>query len=124
MRSMPRPEKKAAISWRRRFFVLITDHRGDIALLGVLNGTLVAREVKTGNFFWEYQTETSKANKGWLLTADRKFNGPMLYSSSWRAAPMVATDRQFNVGAIFSTPLVVNGVVYFGSIDGFLCALK
>jgi eukaryotic-like serine/threonine-protein kinase len=67
--------------------------------------------------------EGSKQNKGWVLSTDRRFNGPMLYYSNWREAPVVATERQFNIGAIFSSPLVVNGVVYFGSTDGNLYAL-
>jgi outer membrane protein assembly factor BamB len=97
---------------------------GDVVLIGVLNGTLTARDLKTGGLLWEFQTEASKQNKGWVLTADRKFNGPMLYHSSWREAPVVATERQFNIGAIFSTPMVANGVVYFGSTDGNLYALE
>ena len=97
---------------------------GDVVLIGVLNGTLEARDIKTGELLWDYQTETSKQNKGWVLTADRKFNNPMLYYSNWREAPVVGTERQFGIGAIFSTPLVVNGVVYFGSTDGYLYALE
>jgi outer membrane protein assembly factor BamB len=97
---------------------------GDVVLIGVLNGTLQARDLKTGEPLWEYQTETSKQNKGWVLTADRKFNSPMLYYSSWREAPTVSTERQFNIGAIFSTPLIQNGVVYFGSTDGALYAIE
>jgi len=96
---------------------------GDVVLMGVLNGTLQARDLKTGEPLWDFRTETSKQNKGWVLTADRKFNEPMFYYSNWREAPTVATDRQFNIGAIFSTPLVMNGVVYFGSTDGNLYAI-
>jgi len=96
---------------------------GDVVLIGILNGTLQARDLKTAEPLWDFQTETSKQNKGWVLTADRKFNGPMLYFSSWREAPTIATERQFNIGAIFSTPLVMNGVVYFGSTDGNLYAI-
>ena len=97
---------------------------GDVVLIGILNGTLEARDGKSGELLWDFQTETSKQNKGWVLTADRKFNEPMFYYSNWREAPMVATDRQFSIGAIFSSPLVVNGVVYFGSTDGNLYALE
>jgi outer membrane protein assembly factor BamB len=97
---------------------------GDVVLIGVLNGTLQARDLKTGDPLWDFQTEASKQNKGWVLTADRKFNGPMLSYSSWREAPTVATERQFDIGAIFSTPLVMNGVVYFGSTDGNLYAIE
>ena len=59
-----------------------------------------------------------------MLTADRKFNVPFLYHSNWREAPIVANDQQIRIGGIFSSPLVVNGVVYFGSADGFLYALE
>jgi eukaryotic-like serine/threonine-protein kinase len=97
---------------------------GDVVLTGVLNGTLEARDLKSGDMLWDFQTEASKQNKGWVLTADRKFNSPMLYYSNWREAPIGATDRQFSIGAIFSSPLVVNGVVYFGSTDGNLYALE
>jgi outer membrane protein assembly factor BamB len=97
---------------------------GDVVLIGVLNGSLAARDQNSGELLWEFHTEASKQNKGWILTADRKFNGPMLYYSSWREAPVVSTDRQFSIGAIFSTPLVANGVVYFGATDGNLYAIE
>jgi outer membrane protein assembly factor BamB len=96
----------------------------DVVLIGVLNGTLEARDVNTGEVLWEFQTDASKQNNGWVLTADRKFNQPLLFYSNWREAPIVATDRQFSVGSIFSSPLVANGVVYFGSTDGFLSAIE
>ena len=97
---------------------------GDVVIIGVLNGTLEARDVKTGELLWDYQVEKSKQNIGWVLTNERKFNGPFLYYSGWQEAPIVATDRQFGIGATFSSPLVANGTVYFGSTDGFLHALE
>ena len=97
---------------------------GDVVLIGVLNGTLEARDRQSGDVLWEFQTEASKQNKYWALTSDRKFNEPMLYHSSWREAPIVATEHQFGIGAIFSTPLALDGVVYFGSTDGNLYALE
>ena len=97
---------------------------GDVVFIGVLNGTLEARDAKTGQLLWDFQVDTSKRNNGWVLTADRKFNDPFLYYSSWREAPIVANDKQIRIGGIFSSPLVVNGVVYFGSGDGFLYALE
>ncbi len=97
---------------------------GNTVYVGVLNGTLEARDLGSGDVLWEFRTEASRRNGGWVLTADRKFNTPLLYPSSWREAPIVATDRQFSVGSIFSSPLVVGGVVYFGSADGNLYALE
>ncbi len=97
---------------------------GNTVYVGVLNGTLEARDLDDGDVLWEFQTEASKRNDGWVLTAERRFNTPMLFWSSWREAPIVATVRQFGVGSVFSSPLVVAGVVYFGSTDGNLYALE
>jgi eukaryotic-like serine/threonine-protein kinase len=97
---------------------------GNLVYVGILNGTLEARDLDTGNLVWEFQTEASRRNAGWVLTADRKFNGSMLFWTSWRETPIVATVQQFGVGSIFSSPLVVGGVVYFGSADGNLYALE
>ncbi len=97
---------------------------GDVVLVGVLNGILEARDVKTGDVLWEFRTETSRRNADWTLTADAKLNGPLIFSSGWREKPLAAADRQFAIGAIFSTPLVAKGVVFVGSTDGAMYALE
>jgi outer membrane protein assembly factor BamB len=91
--------------------------------IGVLNGTLTARDATTGKVLWEFQTDASKENRGWVLTAERRFNMPMLFFDNWKEGPLVAQDRQLSVGSVFSSPLVANGAVYFGSTDGFLYAI-
>jgi outer membrane protein assembly factor BamB len=97
---------------------------GSVVLTGLLNGSLEARDFDSGALLWEFQTETSKRNADWILTADRKFNAPFFFPSAWREAPIVATAQQFANGAIFSSPLVVGGTVYIGSTDGTLYALE
>ena len=97
---------------------------GSVVFVGVLNGTLEARDFASGELLWEFQTETSRQNRGWVLTSERRFNAPLLFRSTWREAPLIAADRQFGIGAIFSSPLVVGGVVYVGSTDGNLYALE
>ena len=97
---------------------------GNTVYVGVLNGTLEARDLASGNVIWEFQTEASKRNAGWVLTADRRFNVPMLFPSNWREGPLVGAAKQMSVGSIFSSPLVVGGVVYFGSTDGNLYAVE
>ena len=96
---------------------------GDVVLVSVLNGTLEARDLASGDVLWTFATEASRRNPGWALTAEREFNGPLLFTSLWREAPTVALERQLAVGSIFSSPLVVDGVVYFGSTDGNLYAI-
>ena len=97
---------------------------GSVVLIGVLNGTLEARDFDSGELLWSFATEASKRNAGWVLTAEGAFNTPLLYGASWREAPLAATERQFSVGSIFSSPLVVDGVVYVGSSDGNLYAIE
>ena len=95
----------------------------DTVFIGVLNGTLAARDAASGKLLWEFQTDASKENKGWVLTAERRFNIPMLFFDNWREGPLVAQDRELSVGSILSSPLVANGAVYFGSTDGFVYAI-
>jgi eukaryotic-like serine/threonine-protein kinase len=97
---------------------------GNLVFTGVLNGTLEARDLNNGELLWEFQTEASRRNDDWVLTADRKFNTPMIFWSNWREGPIVATVQQFGVGSIFSSPLIVGGVVFFGSTDGNMYALE
>jgi outer membrane protein assembly factor BamB len=97
---------------------------GDVVFLGVLNGTLEARDLNTGELLWEFQTEASRQNRSWVLTAEYKFNQPMIFASQWREAATSALDLQSTVGSFFSSPLIVNGVIYAGSTDGYLYALE
>ena len=97
---------------------------GDVVFQGVLNGTLVARDLASGEVLWDFQTEASRRNDYWALTADRRFNAPMLFRSGWAESEIVGIDRQFSVGAMFSSPLVADGTIYVGSSDGNLYALE
>ncbi len=97
---------------------------GNTVFVGVLNGTLEARDLASGALLWDFRTDASRRNAGWVLTADRRFNAPLLFSSPWREAPIVSSMQQFSVGSFFASPLVVEGVVYVGSADGNLYALE
>ena len=97
---------------------------GSTVLIGVLNGTLQARDLASGDELWTFRTEAAKANRGWVLTADERLNSRWLFASSWRESMAVGFERQSSVGSFFSTPLLVDGVVYVGSADGRLYALE
>jgi outer membrane protein assembly factor BamB len=96
---------------------------GNVAYVGVMNGTLVAIDLKTGKQLWEFQTEASRQNRGWLLNADRSLNSAMLFRSEWEDN-VISVERMFTIGSVASSPLVTNGTVYFGSTDGTLYALQ
>ncbi len=94
-------------------------------LIGVLNGTLEARDAGTGALLWSYEVEASHGAGG-----PRARRGPdvrhaaLLYPSSWGPDTVAGFVRQAAVGSIFSTPLVAQGLVLFGSADGAMYALE
>jgi outer membrane protein assembly factor BamB len=97
---------------------------GDVVLVGVLNGILQARDRNGGALLWEFRTDASRANLGWVLTKDAHFNSALLFPSSWGDVDFQGAQRQQTVGSFFSTPLVRDRTVYIGSADGRLYAIE
>lgn len=97
---------------------------GSVLLQAVLNGSLQARDRATGKLLWDFQTEASRANPGWVLTRERRFNAAQLFPSNWHDATAIGAARQAAVGSFFSSPLVVGRSIYIGSADGRLYALE
>jgi eukaryotic-like serine/threonine-protein kinase len=97
---------------------------GDVLLIGVINGSLQARDLHSGAPLWTWRTEASLANAGWALTAEGRLNSALVYPSPWHDVTVVGAARQDSVGSIYATPLVVGGVIYIGSADGRLYALE
>jgi len=96
---------------------------GDVVYIGKMNGGLEALDLKSGKQLWEFQTEASKADRELVLKTDRSKNDAMLFRASDYGG-VAGVDRMFNLGSVASSPLVVNGKVYFGSTDGYVYALK
>ena len=97
---------------------------GDTVLLGVLNGSLQARDRADGHVLWEFRTEAAKANRDWVLSADGRFNSGLLFTSSWGDASAEGARRQESVGSFFATPLVADGTVFIGSADSNFYAIE
>ena len=97
---------------------------GDTVLLGVLNGTLEARDRDDGRMLWQFRTEAARANLDWVLAADGKFDAARPCPSSRGDVSAEGARRQQGVGSFFSTPLVADGTVYIGSADPRLHAIE
>jgi outer membrane protein assembly factor BamB len=95
-----------------------------IAYQPVMNGVLEARDAASGDLLWSFRTEASRENAGWALTADGRFNMPMLFPSNNGEASILAAGRQFSTGSMFSSPLVAGNTIYVGSTDGNLYAIE
>ena len=97
---------------------------GDTVLVGVLNGSLQARDRLDGRLLWTFRTDAAKANRDWVLSPEGRFNAGWLFASSWGDASADGARRQQGVGSFFATPLVVAGTVYIGSADSNVYAIE
>jgi len=97
---------------------------GATVLLGVLNGSLQARDLADGRLLWQFRTEAAIADRDWVLDADGRFNAGLLFPSTWGDATAEGARRQQGVGSFFATPLVADGTVYIGSADSRLYAIE
>ena len=98
---------------------------GGVVFQPVLNGTLEARDLASGELLWDFSTEAARANKGWVLTSERKFNIPMIFHRADTVEGQISSiAMEFSVGSFFSSPLVANATVYLGSNDGNVYALE
>ena len=56
--------------------------------------------------------------------ADGTPNSDVIYRSDFYDDMVAGVDRMMSMGSILSSPVVVGGVVYVGSADGNLYALR
>ena len=98
---------------------------GGSAYFGSHNGKLYAVDARSGRLQWEFQTPASRQNAGGLLNADGSLN-PAAFTPVFGDFQDMYIDfyRYTQIGAIMASPVVDGGVVYIGSMDGNLYALK
>jgi outer membrane protein assembly factor BamB len=98
---------------------------GDLLYFGSHNGRLRAIDAKSGKLAWEFQTEAAKADPMKVLNEDGSLRQEAFAPLFGDFQDMyIDTYRFVSIGAIVSSPVVDRGVVYFGSMDGNLYALR
>ena len=93
----------------------------DRIYFGCFDGKLLGLNYETGKIEWEFQTELSKKNYGKIYDENGHFKeGFQLYGEDY-----IKTEANIHeLGSILSTPVIQDGVVYFGSSDGFFYAVS
>jgi len=97
---------------------------GDLVYFGAHDGWLRALDLKTGALKGEFQTDGSKQNGAKYIDTEGKLNMAAIYPDSTLDGIIVGLERMYSLGSVVSSPVVANGVVYFGSTDGHLYAVK
>ncbi len=99
---------------------------GDFVYFGSSNGKFYVLDAKTGKLAWQFQTESARNDPMKILNPDGGLNNEAAYAPYFHDYQdmVLAFYRIFSIGAIWSSPVVDNGVVFFGSTDGNLYAVR
>jgi outer membrane protein assembly factor BamB len=97
---------------------------GDAAYYGTSDGWVHAVDTGTGTFRAHFQTDGSKAHgAAWTDSAGvLQTNG--MYPDRTLDGMMIGMRTMFSVGSVLSSPVIVDGVLYVGSTDGQLYAIR
>jgi len=96
---------------------------GHMLYLGSHNGKLIAIDLDTRQAVWTFQTDGSLQNGATYTKPDGTPNYEAAFTDFFYDDLVVGVSKMMSVGAVLSSPVVVDGVIYFGSTDGNLYAL-
>ena len=96
----------------------------DAVIYGTSDGWLHVVNAGTGRTKAEFQTEGSKENGAKYIDAAGNMKSAALYPDATLDGMIIGLDRMFSLGSVLSSPVVVEGVVYFGSTDGNVYAVE
>jgi outer membrane protein assembly factor BamB len=91
---------------------------------GTSDGWVHALDMSTGTVKSEFQTDGSRKNSALYVDAKGGLNANALYDDFTLDGMVIGMDRMESLGSVLSSPAVADGVVYVGSTDGNLYALK
>lgn len=97
---------------------------GNTLYIGNHEGKLIAIDLTTQKPTWTFQTDASKENGPRYTLPNGRPNYNAAFSDFYYDDMVIGVDKMLSVGAILSSPVVVDKAVYFGSTDGNLYALE
>lgn len=102
---------------------------GEMAYIGSANGRLYGIELKNGKIKWEFQTIGCKTDTIHVFNNEGERNIKKLKSLTADITDMPGLSSLYthifiSTGAILSSPVISNQVIYFGSSDGFVYAIS
>lgn len=97
---------------------------GRTLYIGSNEGKLFAIDLKTQELAWTFATEGSQKNGAAYTKADGTPNYEAAFPGDFYDDMVSGVQTLMSVGAILSSPVIVDDVVYFGSTDGNVYALN
>jgi len=97
---------------------------GDVAFYGTSDGYLQAVSLTTGTIRNTFRTEGSKANGDRYTDENGRLKTSLMYPDRTLDGMMIGMRTMQTLGSILSSPTVAGGVLYVGSTDGYLYAIR
>ncbi|HEX6316205.1 MAG TPA: PQQ-binding-like beta-propeller repeat protein [Gemmatimonadaceae bacterium] len=97
---------------------------GEVALYGTSDGYLNAVDLRDGTVKARFQTDGSKENGAKYTDAEGRMVTRGMYPDRTLDGMMIGMRTMMTLGSVLSSPVVANGVVYFGSTDGHIYAVR
>jgi outer membrane protein assembly factor BamB len=96
---------------------------GDMLYIGSNQGRLLAIDLASQKLAWMFETDASRQNGPALTLPDGSPNYQVAFGDNFYDSMVAGVNKMMSVGAMLSSPVVANNVIYVGSTDGFLYAL-
>lgn len=96
---------------------------GTMLYLGSHEGKLIAIDLAAQKPVWEFQTDGSRQNSSTFTKPDGSPKYEIAFTEDFYDNLVEGVSKMQNVGAVLSSPVIVDGVIYVGSTDGNLYAI-
>lgn len=96
---------------------------GGVLYVGSHQGKLLAIDLSSQKLAWAFETDASRQNGPGLTTPEGGPNYQVAFVDNFYDNMVAGVSKMMSVGAMLSSPVVVNNVIYVGSTDAFLYAL-
>ena len=97
---------------------------GTMLYVGSHRGRLLAIDLDLHKVAWSFDTDGEQQNAATYVNADGTPNYDAAFADSFYDDLIVGVTKMMSLGAVLSSPVVANGIVYFGSTDGNVYALE
>lgn len=93
---------------------------GDLLYFGTFDGKVLGVDLEDGETRWQFQTDASRKNYHAVYGDDGEFREEfVLYGADYEESE----NAIHSLGSVLSSPVIDDGVIYFGSSDGHLYAV-
>jgi outer membrane protein assembly factor BamB len=95
-----------------------------VAYFGSSDGWVHAVDIASGAMKAEFQTDGSRENSPKYIDDKGRMKSSALYPDLTLDGMIIGMDRMFSLGSVLSSPVIADGVLYVGSTDGNLYAIR